>query len=466
SAYSSLQPPETMAASANTGRTVVLYPSPGMGHLVPLVALATVLARRGLAVTVATVVPPYDTGSVAAFLDRASADVPGVSFHRLPAVTLPTLDTSNQMELGFQLIRLSDPNLLRYLQAASPTALVLDFLCATTMDVAAEVGVPVFLFFTSGAGALTGALYTPVLHDIYTENFRDMGDTRVLIPGSYAAFIYLTKRLTEADVLIVNTFEELEPTAIKAIRDGLCAPPGTRTPPVYCVGPLITPENRVEKDPRETCLAWLDSQPRASVVFLCFGSLGRFSAEQLKEMATGLEKSRQRFLWVVRSPPSDDPSKRFEKPPEPDLDALLPVGFRERTRERGMVVNSWAPQASVLAHESVGGFVTHMGWNSVLEAICAGVPIWMNKVLVVDDLGLAGVVEGYDKGTVTAAEVEGRIRWLMESEEGKALTARTSSAREAAMAAQRAGGSSYKSLEDLASAVRRIPSPVGGPHPR
>ncbi|MQL79770.1 hypothetical protein Taro_012205 [Colocasia esculenta] len=92
-----------------------------------------------------------------------------------------------------------------------------------------------------------------------------------------------------------------------------------------------------------------------------------------------------------------------------------------------MVVKSWAPQTSVLAHESVGGFKTHMGWNSVLEAICTGVPIvgwplypeqWMNKVLVVDDLRLAGVVEGYDKETVTAAEVEGCIRWLMESEGG------------------------------------------------
>lgn len=448
----------------------------------PMVALAKALVRHGLTVTVATVVPPYDAGSIAAFIDRTSADDPSISFHRLPAVALPPVDAPNEVDPKFALIRLSDPNLLRYLRDASPTALVVDFLCATTIDVAAEVGVPVFLFFTSGAGALTGALYTPALHEVYTENFRDMGSTPVHIPGvlpipashmpkpildrrerSYTEFLYLTRRLTEADGLIVNTYEELEPVAAKAIRDGVCAPRGTSTPPIYCVGPLIaTEEERDAKDHRAECLEWLDSQPRASVVFLSFGSQGRFSAEQLKEMATGLENSGQRFLWVVRSPPSDDPSKRLEKPSDPDLDSLLPAGFLDRTRERGMVVKSWAPQASVLAHESVGGFVTHMGWNSILEAICAGVPMvgwplyaeqWMNKVLVADDLNLATVMVGYDKEMVTAAEVEDRVRWLMQSEGGQALRARTSAAREAATAAQKLDGSSYKSLERLVKAL-------------
>ena len=50
------------------------------------------------------------------------------------------------------------------------------------------------------------------------------------------------------------------------------------------------------------CLRWLDMQPDNSVVFLSFGSLGTFPKKQLEVMAIGLEKSGQRFLWVVRSP--------------------------------------------------------------------------------------------------------------------------------------------------------------------
>ncbi|KAL0318075.1 UNVERIFIED_CONTAM: UDP-glycosyltransferase 88A1 [Sesamum angustifolium] len=108
---------------------------------------------------------------------------------------------------------------------------------------------------------------------------------------------------------------------------------------------------------------------------LGYRSLGLFSAAQLKEIAVGLERSGQRFLWVVRSPPSDDKSKLYLRPPEPDLDSLLPAGFLDRTKDRGLVLKSWAPQVAVLNHESVGGFVTHCGWNSVLESVCAAVPM-------------------------------------------------------------------------------------------
>ncbi|KAJ8621567.1 hypothetical protein MRB53_030096 [Persea americana] len=156
--------------------------------------------------------------------------------------------------------------------------------------------------------------------------------------------------------------------------------------------------------------------------------MGLFSAAQLREIAVRLEMSGQRFLWVVRSPPSEDPTKRFQRPPEPDLEALLPNGFLERTKGRGLVVKSWAPQMAVLGQDSVGAFVTHCEWNSVLEALTAGVPMlawplyaeqWLNRV------ALAMPIEGVEKGWVVAEGVEKRVRGLMESEEGKALRERT-----------------------------------------
>lgn len=274
---------------------------------------------------------------------------------------------------------------------------------------------------------------------------------------AYKCFIACFDRMPDADGIIVNSFQSLESRPLQAIADGLVVP-GRKVPPVYCVGPLIT--GQAER--RHVCLEWLDGKPRGSVAFLCFGSLGVFSAKQLREIAVGLERSGQSFLWVVRSPPPADHGgvesvKLTEAPPEPDLEALLPEGFLERTAGRGMVVKSWAPQAEVLLHDAVGAFVTHCGWNSVLEAVVGGVPMaaWplyaeqrLNKVMLVE-MGLAVEMRGFETGLVEAAEVEEKVRGLFEEEWGTVLRKRMEGVRIAATAAVSDGGSSTVAMDEL-----------------
>ncbi|KAG6527096.1 UDP-glycosyltransferase 88F3-like [Zingiber officinale] len=462
---------------------VVLYPSPGMGHLVSMVELGRLFLQRGLAVTIVTVDPPYNTGSTASFIARASAANPGIAFHRLPAVELPANPSSHHHEaLAFDLIRRSNPNLLAFLRSLSPapSALVLDFFCLFALDAAAPLHLPCFLFFTSGSAVLSVFLHLPSLDVACApSSFRDLDDKPLSIPGvpplpadhmgismldrdddAYRGFVYISDRIPDVKGIFVNTFRELEPRALEAISAGLCVTDGRSTPPVYPIGPLITER---KTDGGGECLAWLDALPDASVVFLCFGSIGVFEAEQLREIAKGLDRSGHRFLWVVRSPPSHDPSKRFEAPPEPDLDALLPEGFLERTRARGLVVKGWAPQSEVLRHAAVGGFVTHCGWNSVLEAAVAGVPMlawplyaeqWMNKVFLVEEMQAAAAVEGY-AGLVTAEEIETKVRWLMESEGGRRLRDRAADMKERAAAAVGEGGSSRVALQELVAQLKR-----------
>ena len=287
---------------------------------------------------------------------------------------------------------------------------------------------------------------------------------------AYELFVNMSIHLPRSAGIIVNTFEALEPRAVKTILDGLCVLDGP-TSPIFCIGPLIAADDRSGGGGGgggggsgiPECLTWLESQPKRSVLFLCFGSLGLFSEEQLKEIAVGLERSGQRFLWVVRSPPSKDPSRRFLAPPEPDLNSLLPDGFLDRTKERGLMVKSWAPQVAVLNHASVGGFVTHCGWNSVLEAVCAGVPMvaWplyaeqrFNRVVMVEEMKLAFPMEESEEGFVTATEVEKRVRELMESEEGNTLRLRIMAMKEAAETAMSDGGSSRTALTKLVKSWR------------
>ena len=136
----------------------------------------------------------------------------------------------------------------------------------------------------------------------------------------------------------------------------------------------------------------------------------------------------------------------------PDLDAILPEGFLERTKDRGLVVKSWAPQVDELNHPATGAFVTHCGWNSTMEGIIAGVPMlcWplyaeqkMNKIFMTEDMGVGVEMEGYRAGFIKAEEVEAKVRLVMESKEGKQLQARVVARKKEAEAALEIGGSSY-----------------------
>ncbi|XP_072994513.1 anthocyanidin 5,3-O-glucosyltransferase-like [Typha latifolia] len=464
--------------------TVVLYPGMGLGHLFPMVELAEHLLCHGFAVTVVVIELPNNGITFSQVISSFLSSYPTISFHVLPQVPPPSDAVGRN--LFSSLIRLQNSNLQEFLVSLSQTssirAVVLDFFCTDALQVASDLGIPSYIFFPSSASNLAVFLHLPVLGATATTSFKDMGRTLIHFPGlrgipasdmpketadrdseTYKLLVHSNfAQLPNSDGILVNSFESLEPNAVRALKDGLCLP-NRPTPDIYCVGPLIAGGEKKGGGEKHECLTWLDTQPNGSVVFLCFGSMGSFSVEQTKEMATGLENSGQRFLWAVRSPKNPDPAKRFEPTPEPDLDSLLPEGFLERTRERGFVVKSWAPQVEVLGHVAVGGFVTHCGWNSTLEGIVAGLPLicWplyaeqrMNKVFLVEEMRVGVEIEGYDEDLVKAEEVEKKIRWLMESEEGSVIRERAKELKEKAAEATSEGGSSYKALLEFEQRIR------------
>ncbi|KAF9602406.1 hypothetical protein IFM89_027535 [Coptis chinensis] len=469
--------------------TLVLYPTPAIGHLISMVELGKFILKTypSFSITILISTPPYNAGSTTPYINKVAQTTP-IHFHHLPDVTLETFNSPHHETLTFELLRLNNPLVHQALVTISQTsnikALVMDMFCAIALQVSNELNIPTYFFYTSGLAALALLLYFPTLHQTYTQHFKDLKNTLLDVPAgipsilatdmpkpmldrndkAYEQFLYCTMNMPKAQGIIVNSFDSLEPRALKALRDGLCVKNGS-TPPLYCMGPLIADRdgNKGSGAVVHECLSWLDEQPSRSVVFLCFGSLGLFSEAQIKEIAIGLEKSEQRFLWVVRSPPTDDKNKRFLAPPEPDLDVLLPQGFLDRTKDRGLVVKSWAPQVEVLGRESVGGFVSHCGWNSVLEAVCAGVPMvaWplyaeqrINRVFLVEELKLALPMVENEDGFVSAGEIEKRVKQLMDSEEGKVIREQALRMCEGAKAALSEGGSSLRALNELVELLK------------
>ncbi|GMN44510.1 hypothetical protein TIFTF001_013711 [Ficus carica] len=468
---------------------IVLYPSPAIGHLIALVELGKLIltSKPSLSVHILMTTAPYNAGDTGSYIAGVSAATPSITFHHLPPISLPPelLTASAHLEtLMFEVLRINKPVVAQALRDISQNHTVhgffMDFFCASIINEFSSdselKNIPTYVFITSGAGFLASFLYLPTLNKTVEKSFKDLNNSLLYIPGTppipasdmpkpildrndkaYDYFLESTTYYPKSNGIVVNTYVALEPRAVKAITGGLCVP-DSPTPPIYCIGPLITAKER--EGTYFECLKWLDLQPKQSVVFLSFGSLGLFSAEQLMEIAVGLERSGRRFLWVVRSPPPEKNQNHLWTLPEPDLESLLPQGFLDRTKDRGLVVKNWIPQVEVLNHDSVGGFVTHCGWNSVLESVCAGVPMvaWplyaeqrFNRVILSEEMKIAlPISESGDDGFLSADEVEKRVTELMTSSENDhSVWKNALLMKDQARAALSAGGSSRVALTKL-----------------
>ncbi|XP_061358078.1 UDP-glycosyltransferase 1-like [Gastrolobium bilobum] len=463
--------------------SIVLYPALGSGHVNSMVELGKLILTHNpsFSITILILNQPNnnnnkDTHSTitlgcdatAKYISTVSATVPSITFHHIPTISFPASTSLPPHHLTLELCSRSNQHVHHVLQSISKTsnlkAIVLDFFNYSATQVTNTLNIPSYFYYTSGASTLAVLLHYPTILQNTTKSFKDH-HMYLQIPGLptfsteelpdeakdpafYQVYLDMGHVMLESVGIIVNTFDAIEGRAIRALSEGLCVQEGTM-PPLFCIGPVISATCGGDES---GCLSWLDSQPSQSVVLLSFGSMGRFSRTQLKEIAIGLEKSDQRFLWVVRSESEGVNSE------QPSLNELLPEGFLERTKERGMVVRNWAPQAAILSHDSVGGFVTHCGWNSVLEAVCEGVPMvtWplyaeqkMNRVILVQEMKVALALNESKDGFVSAAELGDRVKELMDSNKGKEIRQRIFNIKISAVEARAHGGSSHSALNRL-----------------
>lgn len=395
--------------------------------------------------------------------------LPLISFHDLPEGT----KIENRIALS---VTRSMPALRDSLKVLTEStrllAVVADLFATETFSVAEEFGLTPYLFFPTNAMVLSLIFHLPKLDETYLCEYRDIPEP-IKLPGcfpvhgrdfpssvqdrndmAYKRIVHRAKQYRQPAGIIVNSFVDLEPGAFEALMRG---EPGL--PPIYPVGPVVKTGSRlIEPTDESGCVHWLDNQPSGSVIFVCFGSGGTLSQEQLNEVAFGLEMSGQRFIWVVRIPDEKAANAAYFGFQTRDPLEFLPDGFLDRTRGLGLVVRRWAPQIEVLRHVSTGGFVTHCGWNSTLEGIVNGVPLiaWplyaeqrMNAVLVADDLKIGIRVKGNENGLVGREEIVEYAKRLIEGEEGKMIRERMRQVKEAASRALSKDGSSANSLAKL-----------------
>ncbi|KAJ3686215.1 hypothetical protein LUZ61_015379 [Rhynchospora tenuis] len=407
---------------------VILFPFPAHGHITPHLALQARLHQYHPNLTITLVSTPRNIASIRSSLPPTSP----LQLHSLPfcPADYGLLSDSESTEdlpsgqFGTFLFALESvcpafDHFITETSKQSSVCIISDMLLGWTLDVAHKH----HAFHSSfmGTSAFGGAVFLSVMMNL-PHNHSDSDPLTlpeypgVLVPRSQLAAHILTASQTDpstvltqkllstlykTDALLVNTTEYLDPI-------GICMLKKTHNLPVIPIGPLVgSSYSSIPTSERESNIfEWLDLHPGASVLYISFGSQDSIQKSQMMELALGLEASGRPFIWVIRPPLGYNAKDEFK-------DEWLPDGFEKRMKEenRGFFVHGWAPQIAILSHKSIGAFLSHCGWNSVLESLNSGVPIigWplqaeqpFNVTLLVD----LGVCVEVARGKLETSEVK------------------------------------------------------------
>ncbi|KAL1329389.1 hypothetical protein HN51_046499 [Arachis hypogaea] len=471
---------------------VLFFPFFANGHIIPCVDLARVFAARGVTSTIVTTT--HNAPFISRTIGKSQITLRTIKFPPPEETGLPEgCENSESAFAPDKLIKFMKATVLlqhpfeQVLQELHPNCVVADMFFPWATDSAAKFGIPRIVFHGLGFFPLcvSACIRTYKPQDkvsSYTEPFLvpnlpgDITLTKMQlpqIPRDDEVFCKLLDDSNESELksfgVIANSFYELEPVYADHYTKEL----GRRA---WSLGPVSLCKRETEEKAsrgsqagidKQECLTWLETKKPNSVIYVCFGSMTTFPDAQLKQIAMGLEASNHPFIWVVNKG-----SKKNEEQDEKKLE-WLPEGFEDRMEGKGLIIRGWAPQVMILEHEAVGGFVTHCGWNSTLEGVCAGVPMvtWpmyaeqFYNAMFVRDIVRIGVGVGVQTWVgmmggepVKKEVIEKAVKRVMEGEEAEELRRRAKELGKKAKEAVEEGGSSYSQfnslIEDLRSRAR------------
>ncbi|KAI7731166.1 hypothetical protein M8C21_006574, partial [Ambrosia artemisiifolia] len=429
---------------ASTSLHVLLFPFMAKGHTIPILQLARLLLRRNATVTLFTT--PANRPFVATSLVDTPTTIVTLPFpNNIPGVPsgVESVDKLPSLSLFYSFVSSTKHMKSDFEQAIQSlktpvTFMVTDGFFDWTLDSANVFDIPRLVYYGMSNFAMTmsrviylnphlfdGKTDTEFVtvpefpwiaasklefEDAFTDRDRDLNN-----PLSKWV-VEQIDATTKSYGLVTNSFFELEPAYADYWNSKL-------GPKSWCVGPLCLAQGPIKKE-----------------------SLSVDKKQQIEEIKVGLERSEVSFLWVVRR--SED---SFE----------MDDGFEERVKEKGIVVREWVNQKEILEHDSVKGFMSHCGWNSVLESICAAVPIiaWplaaeqpLNAKFVVEEMKIGVRVESCDgsvKGFVKWEGLEKTVKELMEGVKGKEVRKKVKEISDTAIKAVEDGGSSWRALNEL-----------------
>ncbi|KAK3020349.1 hypothetical protein RJ639_045333 [Escallonia herrerae] len=414
-----------METGPNTGHHIVAMPYPGRGHINPMINLCALLASKG-SVTITLVVTEEWLG-----LLGSPPDTQSIRLRCIPNVVPSEHDRAADFAGFFDAVFTNmEAPFDRFLdQLETPAScLVADTLLPWMTSVGSRRNIPVVSVWIM-APAERQEDIIDYLPGVSSMHLADLPSGIVSNTSPLKRMLEAFSSFAKAKALVFTTFYDLQPDVVDALRAKLPIP-------VYSIGPAIPyfklPPPKPVSTSQASYFRWLDSQPKSSVLYVSMGSFLSASGEQMNELSKGLRASGYGYLWVARA----EAVEMLEDP----------------CGENGLIV-PWCDQLRVLCHPSIGGFVTHCGWNSTMESIFAGVPMltfplffdqYHNAKLIVEDWKV-GLTLKLRTGAATAIgrdEISKTLTRLMDldGEENKELRRSTKELQEICHNAIKMGG--------------------------
>ncbi|XP_009116435.1 UDP-glycosyltransferase 73B1 [Brassica rapa] len=391
----------TSGVAAASKLHIFFFPYMAHGHMIPTLDMAKLFATKGAKSTILTT--PLNSKLFEKPINSFNDENPELEDIKLQILNFPCTElglpegcentdfifsnhdlTKGNLNMKFLLaMEYFKEQLEELLETVKPDCLVGNMFFPWATKVAEKFNVPRLVFHGTGYFSLC-ASHCLRLHKPY-KNVASSSEPFVIpeLPGDVVITDEQVIEKEEESVMgkfmkdirdserdsfgvLVNSFYDLEPAYADFFKTHVAKR-------AWDIGPLSL-GNREFKEKAERgkkasideheYLKWLDSKRCESVIYLSFGTMSSFDDEQLIEIAAGLEMSGHDFVWVVNR--SGSQGEKVE---------WLPEGFEERTKGQGLIIRGWAPQVLILDHQAIGGFLTHCGWNSLLEGAASGLPM-------------------------------------------------------------------------------------------
>ncbi|CAJ2670694.1 unnamed protein product [Trifolium pratense] len=329
---------------------IAVFPWLAFGHISPFFELAKLIAQKGHKISFIST--PRNMKRLSKLPQNLQPlvnliELPLPHIENLPKNAEATMDIPTHIVpyLKKAFDSLQQP-LIEFLEKSKPDCFIYDFAPYWLPPILSKLGILSIFFSIYSAFGMSFAVE-------FILGRKSNDDESILSAVNYeqnesgfSDMLRVKETLFGADFIAIRSCMEIEGKYLESLEN-------LSKKKVIPVG-LLPPSLQFSEDKKHenwyTIFKWLDKQVKKSVIYVAFGSEVTLSDEEFFEIAKGLELSSFPFLWIVKN--------------QVKHDWLV----ENQLNKNGLIWSNWAPQLRILAHESIGGFLTHCGWSSVIES--------------------------------------------------------------------------------------------------